>query len=554
MNILHRHRTTLLFLAALFFLALFMHYGRIGASHNGIDLSTDAATYASIAAADTVPEAFVNDPLYDDQSRYGVHATAMTALIPFFAQDSHFGLAYLAPTGVQFFVHAAAFYALGLFLLGRPWQAILFTLIMSQTYWTPFGTYWGNGYTDYLPRSTFEMFYAVFIIVALRIGNMPKLWPFFMGAIGLMAYVHSISTLPAALGFWLGFALCRTHSQSLSKQSLPKHLLWLFFCGLCFIAVISPIIVNFMRPGIALSHEDVTLFRDILRIRFNPEFTHYWWGIKKFFVQYSLFPLMPIGIVAFFCLRTWGTAEEKARAAQFAMYSLAVVICIVLFIADQELGWNFDRKPFEFDLIRVIRFFVFFAACLGFMACNVIYRTFQTSFGTYKKHIITAYTLAATFFFVSGFPHKFLTSLEWYWARGDEARSAQTYAHVLQRQAILHALSEHTHTGDVIFDPNGDRAIRYHALRGLVYSWQDCSLYYYAKDVTALRIWNNIQKTLKESPTAYMALAQEHKADFLVSHRPQDREALLALGHIVWESHHALLVKLHKNKPLTNPQ
>ncbi len=534
-----RYRVTCIFLCVLFLLSCLVHYGRVGASFDGMDLSSDVPTYVSIAAADVYPQAFVEDPVYDDRERYGVHATVLTSIIPFFSEDGNFGRAYLSATGVQFFLHGLAFYILGFVLLRKAWQGVIFAAIMSQTYWMPFGTYWGNGYIDYLPRSVFEIFYAFFIVVALYIRQKPRLWPFFMASIGLMVYVHSISTLPAAFGFWLGFAFYRPEGVS-----IRRHCLWLLFCGTCFMAVISPLILTFLRPGISLTQEDVSLFRDILALRYNIEFTHYWLGLRDFLIQYCAQPLLPLGLCAYFCLRAWGDMEEKVRAAQFLLWTAGVVFCVLLFLVDQELGFPFQRKPFEFDLVRVIRFFVFFAICLIFMACNVIYKVFSERYASYRRAMLCVYALFCLILFFGGMPHKLMTSMGWYWNVASEERFADAYASSIQRREILTALSEHTAMGDVIFDPSGDRAIRYTALRALAYSWFDCSLYYYAKDVSGLRKWYAMQSALKASPTAYMTLARESGADYLISRRPVDRAALQKMGEIVWESPYALLVKL----------
>ncbi len=539
MHLFHKHRSTCFFVLALIILSALVHFGRIGASVDGVDLSTDAANYASIAAANTHPQAFVKDPAYDDEKRYGVHDTITTSFLPLLTQEDNFGLAYLQPTGVQFFLHGLAFYLLGLYLLHKPWQAVFFTMIMSQAYWLTFGTYWGNGYYDYLPRSTFEVFYAFFIIAAFKIRHSPKLWPLFMLAIGLMAYVHSISTLPTAFGFWLGFVLCRP-----KHISITRHLLWLIFCGFCFILVICPIVFDFMRSGIVLSDDDVLFMREIVALRYNIEFTHYWSGLLTYITRYSLALLFPLGIASYFILKKWGEQEDRERIKHFLMWFLGVAFCAGLFIIDQEVGRIFNRKPYEFDLIRVVRFWIFFAICLIFMAINVLLVKFSTLKN--KKRLTFIHVLLFIILYASGAPQKLLISLPWYWHNYNGDSYSEAYAKSLQRNLILTALQENTKEGDLIFDPNGDRAIRYKALRALIYSWQDCSIYYYAKDLNGLKTWYDIQKNLKTSPTAYINLALEHKADYLISHRPQDREMLEKIGTIVWANSQALLLRLDK--------
>ncbi len=540
MTFLQQHRTTIVFVISLLLLSIIVQHGRVGASIDGVDLSTDAANYAAMMAADTTPQAFVKDPAYNDADRYGVHSTFMVKLLPTFFQTSNFGLTYLQLTGVQFFLHGLAFYLLGLFLLHKKWQAILFSIIMSQAYWMPFGTYWGNGYLDYLPRSTFEIFYAFFVILALYIRNKPRLWPFFMLGIGSMAYIHSISTLPAAFGFWLGFSFCRP-----ANTSMKKHLTWLVFCGLCFMLAIAPVVWSFLRPGITLSAEDVILFKEVLAVRYNKEFSDFLFGISELFTHYNFGVLCFLGIVSYICIAKWGDAETKQRNSQFGIWALGVFFCAMLYLLDQEMARILQRKPFEFDLIRVIRFWIFFVICIALIACNVMYERFYEKYPSHKRALISLHVMCFIVGFAFGVPHKLYASLSYYWNAADNTRYEQAYAPTLQRSAILKALQSHTQEGDLIFDSEGDRAVRYYALRSLAYSWQDCSIYFYAKDVANLRTWYDTQAKLKSSPTAYMDLAKQYNADYLISHRPHDRELLQDIGTIVWENPKALLVKLN---------
>ncbi len=522
-------------------LSVLVHFGRLGVSIDGIDLTTDPANYACMAAAMGHPEAFALDSAYNDPARYGVHATISTTLTSIMADGANYGLAYLKLSGVQFFLHYIAFYVLGIVLLKQRWQAVLFTVLMGQIYWLQWGTYWGNGHLDYTPRSAFAVFYAFAVVWALRILQSPRWWPFFMAAMGLLVYVHSISTLPIALGFWLGFAVCKP-----KEKSIVQHMLWLVFCGLCFVAVLIPFVLTFIRPGVSLNADDIALLREVLRIRYNIEFTEYWRGLKDFVVHYTLLPLFPVGIAGYVLMRRKGNEEERTRALQYAMWTLGVFCCAVLFWLDQEVSRALGRHPLEFDLIRVLRFWVFFAMCLGFMGINVWWRQGAADKLWGKK--LAAFLWCGLFvgLFLGGQQERLRASVLWLWNIQDEARYEQAYAKNLQRAAMLQALEKYTHKGDLIYYPEEDQAIRYKALRSLVYSWKDSSIYYYAKDVKGLRFWYDTQARLKASPTAYIDLALESKAQYLLSARPQDKALLEKVGTLLWESPAYILLKIHR--------
>ena len=94
--------------------AVLLHYGRMGASVDGVWLSTDSAMYASIAAAYGHPEKFAQDFVYGVESQYLTHVTPLVQLVDWLASDDgNYGIAYLQVTGLSVFLHYFAFYLLG---------------------------------------------------------------------------------------------------------------------------------------------------------------------------------------------------------------------------------------------------------------------------------------------------------------------------------------------------------------------------------------------------------------------------------------------------------
>ena len=529
----------ILFCLILLLLSMTVQQGRLGASVNGVELTTDAANYAAMAAAQAHPEAFAKDDAFSDPAVYGVHTTLLVPIISKLAQDGNYGLAYLKLTGVHVFIHYLTFYVLGMALLKKRWQAMLFTLLMGQAYWILWGTYWGAGYLDYTPRTTFELFYPLYICAALCILKRPRWWPLFMACTGLLVYIHSISTLPVAIGFLLGFMLHRP-----AGSSHLRHWAWLCFSGFCFLAVISPFILKFLRPGVPLSADDVQVLRHILQTRFDIEFTNYWQGIRAFALHHCALPIFPLGLAGAWVMRRWGTEEEKTIAAQFGMWALGVACVAGIFVLDQEMALRLGRHHYEFDLVRVLRFLVFFAICLAFMGINVLLRIVPPRRVWGRRLAGLAWAGLFIGLFIGGQQDQGRTSLLWFWNSLDPARYAQAYAPQLRRAAMIDALKTHTEPGASIFYPTEDQAIRHNAQRSLVYGWKDASIFYYAKDVPKLRRWSDIYHQISSSPTAYIDVARRSGADYVLSNRPQDRALLETLGPVVWAGEGYLLLKL----------
>lgn len=532
-------RFDIFFCGILLILSLAVHTGRMGASINGVDLTTDAANYAAMAAAVAHPESFTRDDAFADPAVYGSHVTSTVPFISALATDDNYGLAYLKLTGVHIFFHYITFYILGIVLLKQRWQAACFTLLMGQAYWIFWGTYWGGGYLDYTPRTTFEVVYPLFICAALALLRRPRWWPLFMGCCGLMVYVHSISALPAALGFWLGFALCRP-----TGVSLARHMAWMLFCGGCFLAAMGPFALSYLKPAPSLSSDDIAMLREVLLLRYDAEFTYYWQALGRYFLHYFILPLFPVGLAGGWILHRWGTAEEKAAAGQFAMWTLGVLGVVGLFILDQETALRLGRHHYEFDLIRCLRFLLFFAMCTGFMGINVLLRILPPQRVWQRRLAALAWAGLFLGLFIGGQSDQTRISLLWFWNKLDSARYEEAYGPQLQRAAMIEALKTYTEPGAAIFYPEEDLAIRHNALRSLTHSWKDVGIFYYGKNIDKLRQWNRIHQQLLTSPTAYIDVARQTGADYLLSKRPQDRALLEKQGPVVWSGDGYVLIRI----------
>lgn len=530
-------------------LAVLLHYGRIGASVDGVDLTTDPAMYASIAAAYGHPEAFRQDFVYSEESRYLTHVTPLVQIVNWLAgDDGNYGVAYLQLTGVSVFLHYLAFYLLGIVFFKQRWKALFFSLLMGLCYWTPWGTYWGAGYRDYTPRSLFNALYGLLLCLFFLIREKPRWWPPFMLALGGLVYVHSISALPAAAGLWLSFAASRPQGTS-----WPRHALWLLLTGACFLLVMLPYALTYTHAsGVKLGPDDVAFMDHILRTRFNIEYAEYLEGMARFLRQYTLLPVIPLALWGTWMIVRRGTPREKLFGKHIWLWIAGTYIVILLFVLDQEISRALGRMHLEFDLVRVHRFLPFFAICLVFLGANILWRDVALEAVRPLWQRICAGLVClglAIGFFCGGLHDMARVSFAWYWNRLDDARYEAAYGPQLRRAEMVQALREQTRPGESIFFAREDQAIRYNALRPLTYGWKDACLLYYAKALDPLHEWERIEAALKTSPTAYIDIGLSTTPDYILSDRPQDRALLESrVGPVVWENARYLLVRnAHKN-------
>ncbi|WP_297217068.1 hypothetical protein [uncultured Desulfovibrio sp.] len=540
-----RHVDVWVLLGMLLF-ALLVQQGRIGASINGVDLTTDPAMYASIAAAYGHPADFARDFVFGAASQFSTHVTPLVQLVHWLSgDDGNYGVAYLELTGLVVFLHYAAFYLLGAMFFGQRWKALIFTVLMGLCYWTPWGTYWGAGYRDYTPRTLFEALYALFLCANFAVLRRPRWWPVFMAALGGLVYVHSISALPAAAGLWLGFAASRPQGWS-----RVRHLGWLLLSGGCFLATMAPYAAIYLHSsGVSLSAEDVAFMDHILRTRFDIEYAEYLYGMGKFLRRYTLLPVIPLALWGTWMIVKYGSPRQKLFGRHIWLWIAGVYVVIALFVLDQEISRALGRMHLEFDLVRVHRFLPFFAICLIFLGADILWQ--RVSRPGWQRVAARLFCLGLVIgFFCGGQQDMARTSLAWYWNRLDEARYAAAYGPQLHRAEMVAALSRYTRPHETIFFPGKDQAIRYNALRSLTYGWKDACLLYYAKGLERLRQWESVEAALKTSPTAYIEVGLATSPDYILSERPQDRAELEArVGPVIWENARYLLVKNTRGRP-----
>lgn len=526
-------------LLGLIVFSIIIHYGRIGASVEGIALATDPAMYCSIIAAGMMPEAFKGDVLLSQPAILDIYRLIHFPLIEWLSVDGNVGLGYLRLTGLHVFLHYCGFYLLGRMLLGARWKALVFTILMGMTYWIPWGTYWGGGYLDYTPRTSFAALCGFLLCAVLAVLDKPRWWPIVLFAAGGLVYVHSISAPAVLASLWLGFAAARPVGVT-----WKRHSLWMLFTGLCGLIPLVPYALHFFSPGLSLSAADTQVFKDLVLLRFDREFTFYREGIRDFLLQYTMVGVFPLAAAAVAAICAWGTKQEKRFAVQVGMWCLGPVVVTGLFIVDQSLAAMRQAPPMQFDLIRTLRFVPFFAICTMFLGLNAVVR--RTQQGGRRLRFLGAFLYfgVSVGLFIGSSSNLVRTSMAYYWNNADPQRYEQAYHKTLQRKQMLDALGEHTPPSARIFAPFEDEAVRYYAHRSLVFAWKDAGSFYGAKSVADLIQWLRVYRGMEALPTAYIGLAPSTGAEYVVSNRPQDRALLAQLGTIVWENATYTLVRL----------
>ena len=127
-----------------------------------------------------------------------------------------------------------------------------------------------------------------------------------------------------------------------------------------------------------------------------------------------------------------------------------------------------------------------------------------------------------------------------------EQRAQQWRAHSRLHRDALDAVARIVPAGERVYSSSGDMGVRHLALRPLDHTFKDGSHPFYNKNIEAARVWLRFNRYHAAGEQGYIAAWQASESPWLLTDRPQDRDALLPLGEIVWENQGWLL--LHRRQ------
>ena len=104
------------------------------------------------------------------------------------------------------------------------------------------------------------------------------------------------------------------------------------------------------------------------------------------------------------------------------------------------------------------------------------------------------------------------------------------------KEEALAALQASTQPGDMVFCNVPEAAIRYRALRGLVYSFKDGANAFYDRDPDRARQWLRYTALFRAEPAGYVTAWLESGTPWLLTSRMEDRDLLERYGTIVYAS------------------
>jgi hypothetical protein len=529
------------------FLSIVLTLGRVGTAFDSFALLTpDLGVYASFAAAQDSPELFSNDPFLSNEKNvnsynmvivplirglrnmFGNYGTACAFLLPFFL-----------------FVHLTGWYVLGLAFFRNPSAGLLISLLISTPVLTAYD-YWGL-ILDALPRFLYQGAIPFLLALSILRGHDLRWWPVLLGGVGILNYVHPLSTPPWTMAVLLGLWLSAPEVgfwQKARRMSLALLVLFL---------VLFPFVLNYVRSTIletsdAIGYE-ATLA--ILRERFatlgqtNPllALASFFAGRRglEFDLVWYLVWLMGIAGLIFGLARHRNTGES-AHLRQIAAWMIGILLVSGFVpVLEQVVFSLLKRLPPEFEILRTLRYVVPLVLLAALYALWLVKDQLQA-----KSLLVPA--VSGNFFLAAGV----LLLVAWVlnsqapqrdfrdpikqnvrcWLHGSLA--CPLPAHDMDFIDALHAVREKTPVGSRIFSEGQEVAVRYYALRPLVFTYKDGAPLAYT-DQEQLLVWSEESRRMEELafirkfPFRHRAfvrgiveLARDTQSDYLLLQEPYD--------------------------------
>lgn len=534
-----RRRADLLFLllVAVYAWAALQGIGPLSAG--GAFLDSDLATYAQGMAGEDHPELFRLDPVLREataaNSIWNLERFAATRLAP----GDDYALGLFRAGAICIFVFYAGFYLLGRWLFTSPVLAAMLALVAGVTVWIGWGTFWGVAHSDPVPRVFFAALWPFLLLAALKALTRPWLRPVTMLATGLCMWVHGISALAAGAMFFTAFALHRPPSRSLTA-----HLGNLVLCLACYFTPVLAFLWPSLSQKHAFSAAELNVFQELFARRWREDYGQLWTRLA-WLVQWDNPALLLFcgGLAGWLITLRRGGERARRLAGMYPAFILALALVVLFSWAESLLSPHFGRLPLGHELVRGVRFLAPLSwlmlisglACF-WPRCNALIRgalfaatllaTFSLSQD--RQHMAALYALTRQ---MPGLPLPLQETAQ------EGMRRAVVY-----REA-LDALQRLVPAGDAVFSDGEDMAVRYLALRGLVYTFKDGYVFFYNKDVQGCRDWLRYTAMKDRGPTGYVQAWLASGTPWLLSGRLQDRTELERYGNVLWENAGWLIVR-----------
>ena len=486
-----------LFFLLVFLLALLCFFGQWKGSLPYVYLRGDASNIASWVAGRTYPELFKNDYVLGDLDNYRYYYTVYFPILQVLKQVAgDFGTASIVLYAPLIILQGIGFYLLGAEIFQhRIWGALLSGLNML-TFYMNLGTLWGIAFDDVVPRFMFQALLPYILLCAIIWRHNPKRWPWVMVFIGLMVYVHSVSTPTWGFGIWLGLWLFLPKEWSKIKKIRQMTIL-----GFIFLVTILPFVVSYLSNHTYGETIEYDLVYSLMAGRYSPGALDLSRAFGEFLIilfdRETIFTLA--GVIGIPISLMLGTPESTQKFRLIVTWFMGLLIVAVIVPSiDHGIANMTNRLPYQVDLTRNLRYVFLFLSIFALGGIREMAHWLNNIDGNLPRNsdLVSPLLGGLFLFWMIQFHLPIFATNSWNCiAEGDLFCPREVED--LQKLEILDVIKNETPEGAKIMPMDLEMEIRYYALRPVIFAQRDIGVLSYANSARLL-LWHEKAQEIKQ--------------------------------------------------------
>jgi len=467
---------------ALFSIIYFL--GRWKGAYPFVFLGGDAANIATFAAGWAHPDVFQSDAVLSNQANFRFYATLHIPLIQTLGRiTGDYGSAFISLLSPHIFLQALGFYILGRVVFQSRYWAALLAIATLMPIFINLGEYWGI-YIDPQPRFSFQALLPYLLAATFYWGHNPSSWAWLMAGAGILIYIHPVSAPTWGLAFWLGLWAFKPASFSFKKQ-----LGYMLFAGAVFLAVTSPWIIHYLSNHAHGATADYREIYTIMTTHFGGSYFDIPTAVKEFILivwSKRILPLAMVGAAIVLSLRRKNYSSVLLVGLWLGGLLIAAVVIPLI---EQAIARAYNLIPLELDLIRGIRYII------PILLLFCLWPLVEIGKKIKAERLMAA--IGALFVTIWVYQHPPTLAIEALacWKRGEFVCMPAEYSATIKG---LEAIKQTPPNSRILplgqIPQHYSLAIRYYALRPVVYSYKDGNVFGYANHAGFLRWYHQLKE------------------------------------------------------------
>lgn len=478
--------------------SLMLFWGRIAQQYPMIILTGDAGNIASFSAALNDPTQFRGDALLSNPANFGFYTTVHIPIVRGLEWITHdYGLAFTILLPFQPLLQMTGFYLLGRVLYHSRFWALLLALFTLPLVDLNLSEIWGIFY-DVLPRVAFQSLLPFVLAVAVLWREKPHRWIWLMLSLGLLVYVHPVSAPSWTLTLWLSLWI-----------TWPRYWAWRYrviymvVLGLIFIFVSLPFIVNYLMSYTYGQAENYSEVITVMANVYGPGYLDIFVGFRDFFYIMITNGLLPLAFIAIpITFATNESKDDRQNQLIVVTWILGIIFtALIIPIAEHALAQANQAIPLQIDLIRGIRYLIPLAMIFILWALASIHRYFTKRWAKLNSRIVAHLSWVLGIFLVAIWmffhPHPLDVALYPFQCLSQRTLFCPVITPEMEMIEAIRVLTPEAEAKLLIEEGDSiELAVRYIALRSLVFAYKDQGSLGYANHEELLR-WSQIRSELE---------------------------------------------------------